>query len=321
MLSNFLTQMYCDDAKMKKTISVLLCVILLFGLSSCGKKKIEPSDAPKVSLTTNAIEDDNTISADYSYDVTSYDVTSSSAKPNEKVKITIPEGYTLLRLSWLLEDKGLCTSDEFMETAQTAKEWLSLSEYPFLSGAFNTQNVCFYLEGYIFPLTYEIPKGTDAKNIIKIFLNGTKARFTNDFLTKVNNSGYSLHEILTIASIIEKEAKTNEQRPLISSVINNRIKSGMKIQCDPTVNYCTGVIGVYYPEKLDEYKMYYNTYRCSGLMPGPICNPGIASIEAAISPAATDYYYFIIESEAPYNSYFSKTYEEHNAKWNELQNS
>ena len=229
----------------------------------------------------------------------------------KKTKFTIPEGYTLLKISWELEENGLCTSEEFIKIAQTYDEWVDLKKYPFLEGLKSRENICFYLEGYIFPLTYEIPEGATAKEILLLFLDGTKKTFNDEFMTKVEKSGYSLHEILTLSSIIEKEAKLDEQRYMISSVLHNRLDVGMKLECDPTVKYCTGVIEQAYPDKIDHFKYYYNTYRCDGLMAGPICNPGIKSIDAALNPAESDYLYFIIGMVEPYVEKYSMTLEEH----------
>lgn len=231
------------------------------------------------------------------------------------VTVTIPEGYTLVRIAWLLEDKGLCVADDFIEACQSYTEWLDLTQYPFLNDLQSTENVCIYLEGYFFPLTYEIPETATVQEIIKMFLNGTKKIFDETFMLTVNESGYSLHEILTIASIIEKEAKLDEQRPMISSVIHNRIEIGMKIQCDPTLKYCDGVIKLVYPEKYDYYSGFYNTYVCKDLMAGPICNPGMTSIDAALSPEKTEYLYFIVGTVPPYEAKYSLTFKEHNDFW------
>lgn len=309
---------------MKKFISVLLCIALLAGVSSCGKKEYTKTD-PTTNTNTkeeNSVNKDNSIKEENSStddNTTSSEAVSTSSEGTTKkdvttVKVTIPEGYTLLRLSWLLEDKGLCTSDEFVEAAQTANKWLDISQYPFLEGAFTAKNVCFYLEGYIFPLTYEIPKGADAKEILKTFLNGTKARFNSNLLARVKNSGYTLHQILTIASIIEKEANKDEQRPMIASVLYNRLKAKMPFQCDVCIKYCEGVIKIAYPNKFPTIKEYYNS-KNPGMIAGPICNPGMASINAALSPAQTDYLYFLIGSVPPYEAHYFKTYEEHDAYW------
>ena len=261
----------------KRVISLLLVLSIIFTFASCVSEK-------EVEETTTQ---------------------------TPTIKVTIPEGYTLLRISWLLEEKGLCTSDEFINLAQTYDQWIDFNEYPFLEDLKNQENVCFYLEGYIFPLTYDVPEDATAKDILLMFLNGTKKIFNEEFMKTVEESGYSLHEILTLSSIIEKEAKLDEQRPMISSVIHNRIKIGMKIQCDPTHKYCDGVIAVKYPEKAEEFAKYYDTYVCPGLMAGPICNPGMESIEAALNPAETEYYYFIVGTVEPYVAKYSKTFAEH----------
>lgn len=302
---------------MKKILSVFLCIAVLLGLASCGKGKNETENTidSNMNSTENSAVSQNNPSENTS-NSTEGNNSGVSATQNqvEKVKVTIPEGYTLLRISWLLEEKGLCKSDDFVNAAQTAKEWLDLTEYPFLKDAFNAKNVCFYLEGYIFPLTYEIPKGTDVKSIIKMFLNGAKARFNSDFMARVQNSGYTVHEILTIASIVEKEACTDEQRPMVASVLYNRLKVKMPFQCDVCINYCEGVIKIAYPDKFPTIKEYYNS-KNAGMLAGPICNPGMKSINAALSPAKTDYLYFIIGTVPPYEAHYSKTYEEHDAFW------
>ncbi len=243
------------------------------------------------------------------------ETTTESTTSVPTVKVTIPEGYTLLRISWLLEEKGLCDSDEFINLAQTYDQWIDFTKYPFLSDLKNQENLCFALEGYIFPLTYEVPETATAKDILIMFLDGTKYMFNEEFQKKVVDSGFTLHEILTLASIIEKEAALSEQRPMISSVIHNRIEEGMRIQCDPTVKYCDNVIKVQYPEKYKYFTEYYSTYECNGLMAGPICNPGMESIEAALSPAETDYLYFIIGTVEPYEAKYSYTFKEHDAFW------
>ena len=270
----------------KRIISIFLVITIIFTLSSCGGVREEPTTEP--TETTTQVP---------------------------TVTVTIPEGYTLVRIAWLLEDKGLCVADDFIEACQTYTQWLDLTGYPFLNDLQSAENVCIYLEGYFFPLTYEIPETATVQDIIKMFLNGTKKVFDDTLMLMVEESGYSLHEILTIASIIEKEAKLDEQRSMISSVIHNRMSIGMKIQCDPTVKYCDGVIKLIYPEKYDYYSNFYSTYVCQGLMAGPICNPGMASIDAALSPEETEYLYFIVGTVPPYEAKYSLTFKEHNAFW------
>ncbi len=286
----------------KRIIAILLVSTLVFILSACSDKEdYRESESSTESTTEYKYKDDVSVT--------------ENTTQVPKIKVTIPEGYTLVRISWLLEEKGLCTSEEFLNVAQSYTEWLDVTEYPFLSDLQNSENVCFYLEGYIFPLTYEIPENATPQEIIKMFLNGSKQVFNETFLLEVKNSGFNLHEILTMASLIEKEALLPEHRGMISSVLHNRLQAGMQFQCDPTVKYCTGVIQYIYPDKIDHFKYYYNTYRCKGLMAGPICSPGIKSIQAAMYPENTEYLYFIIGTVEPYEAKYSKTFEEHNAFW------
>ena len=284
----------------KRLVSLLLVFVLVFTYASCN------TDENIESTTESTTESTAESSTEFTTETTTQVPT---------VKVTIPEGYTLVRISWLLEEKGLCTSEDFIDACQSYKEWLDLTQYPFLNNLQNAENVCFYLEGYFFPLTYDIPENATVQEIIKMFLNGTKQVFNDTFMMNVQNSGFNLHEILTLASLIEKEALLPEQREMISSVLHNRLKAGMMFQCDPTVKYCTGVIELIYPEKIDHFKYHYNTYRCKGLMAGPICNPGVDSINAAINPADTEYLYFIIGTVPPYEAKYSKTYDEHQKFW------
>ncbi len=284
----------------KRFVSLLLVFALVISFASCNtEENIENT----TEFTTESTTESTT------------EITTETTTQVPTVKVTIPEGYTLVRISWLLEEKGLCTSKDFIDACQNYKNWLDLTAYPFLNDLQSAENVCFYLEGYFFPLTYDIPENATVQDIIKMFLNGTKQVFNDTFMLSVQNSGFNLHQILTLASLIEKEAFLPEQRPMISSVLHNRLKAGMMFQCDPTVKYCTGVIQLIYPEKIDHFKYYYNTYRCKGLMAGPICNPGMASIKAAINPADTDYLYFIIGTVEPYEAKYSKTFDEHQKFW------
>ena len=276
----------------KRIIALLLVFALVFTFAACNIEK----DTETTTETTTQ-------------------TTTETTTQVPTVKVTIPEGYTLVRISWLLEEKGLCTSKDFIDACQNYKDWLDLTAYPFLNDLQSAENVCFQLEGYFFPLTYDIPETASVQDIIKMFLNGSKQIFNDALMMNVQNSGFNLHQILTMASLIEKEAFLDEHRPMISSVLHNRLNVGMMFQCDPTIKYCTGVIELVYPEKIDHFKYYYNTYRCKGLMAGPICSPGMDSINAAINPAETDYLYFIIGTVEPYEAKYSVTFDEHQKFW------
>lgn len=291
-----------------KITSLILVLVLSFSFASCGKTDEDKTDA---TITTqadvSAYDPDSTTTVENTDDIATHgnsDVTESNA-----VSVTIPEGYTLLKLSWLLEEKGICSSNDFIAESQK----YDLNSNPVLLDLSKAQNVCFRLEGYLFPATYTFKKGSAPKVVIDKLVSTFASKFNSTLRQRAAAIGKTVHEVLTVASIIEKEAFTEEQRGLISSTLYNRLSKKMKLQCDVTTKYCTGVIQEKYPEKIEEYKHYYNTYRCEGLPAGPICNPGMASINAALNPPNTDYLYFVINTKPPYEHAFAATYEEHQA--------
>ncbi len=276
----------------KKVLSVFLIFIFVFLLASCGSNSDSSSESnifsPDGSAQTQAVEE-------------------SSESDGKYAKVTVPEGYTLLKTAWLLEENGVCSTDDFLNAVSN----YDTSKYSILSSIHDRDKICFLLEGYLFPATYTFEKNSDPTEVIDKMVATEEKKFTDEMKQRATELGYSVHDILTIASIIEKEAFTDEQRTLVSSTIHNRLKKGMRLEYDVTVKYCTGVIELQYPDKIDYYKYYYNGNRCDGLIAGPICNPGTASINAALYPADTDYLFFVIDTNPPYNSAFTNSYDEH----------
>ena len=272
----------------KKIISIIMIITALFSLSCCGKENM------------NMTED--------SGEATTKPTTQTAETTDlNSVKLTFPEGYTLLKMAWSLEENGVCSTDDFL----AAVDSYDTASRAVLSSIKDKDKICFLLEGYLFPATYTFAKNSEPSAVIDKMLDAFEKNFNQEMKARAAELGLSVHEILTIASIIEKEAKTAEQRTLVSSTIHNRLKKGMRLEYDVTVKYCTGVIQVQYPEKIDYYKYYYNGNRVDGIIAGPICNPGIESINAALYPDDTDYLFFVIDTEPPYNSAFAVTYDEH----------
>ncbi|MBA7498326.1 Endolytic murein transglycosylase [subsurface metagenome] len=204
-------------------------------------------------------------------------------------KITIPEGYTCTQITELLDKKEIVEKEAFLKLVKDGEKTS---------------------EGYLFPDTYEVPKKYGAEKMVKTMLsNFNQIAIENKFIEKAEEIGFSLNEIIILASIIEKEAKFSEEKSKVSSVFYNRLEIGMKLQSCATIQYILETP----KEILDENDLKidspYNTYLYRGLPPGPICNPGLDSIIAALEPEEADYLYFVLGENGRH--IFSKTYQEH----------
>jgi len=213
-------------------------------------------------------------------------------------KITIPEGYTLSQIGELLERNDIVSHEQFLKAASSPE---ILSEYQ-IEGP--------NLEGYLFPDTYNLSKDADPTVVVRLFLHRFGEIFTPGMARRGSEMGLSKREIITIASIVEKETSDPSEQPLVSAVICNRLKKKIPLQSDPTVIYgIPNFDGNLTRRDLRRYGPY-NTYLIRGLPPGPICNPGIGSITAALSPAPVDYLYFVSKNDGTHH--FSSTLKEHN---------
>ena len=221
------------------------------------------------------------------------------------LKIVVPEGYTLARIGMMLEENGICSAAEFTESAQNN----DFSAYPLIAQQVPSPNRCFSLEGYLFPDTYEIYRSETPLQIIRRMLEQTERQISDTLREQIAISGYTTDEIITIASIIEKEAFGDDVMPLISSVIHNRLNIGMRLQCDVTITYVMGAIQPFIYGDKARFNDYYNTYTCPALPAGAICNPGLTAIQAALNPTQTDYYYFVTNEAKEY--LFAESWEKH----------
>lgn len=212
------------------------------------------------------------------------------------VKVTIPEGYSIAQTVTRLVNQGVCISSEAVYQAMANVDF---SQYSMFDGRTVDETVCFPLEGYLYPDTYEFYKNMEPKDVIAKLLKNSNTKLSA-YETEASEHGYSLDEILKIASIIEKETGLAAEMPKISSVLHARILKGMKIQCDATIFYVERYIKPYITGDVDRYNAYYNTYKCKGLPAGPICNPGKKAIEAALNPSTETYLYFATDDAGTY---------------------
>lgn len=225
------------------------------------------------------------------------------------VKFTVPEGYSVEDIAGKLEKEGICSYSEFIEAAK---------EYNLPSFIKGNAEKRYSLEGYLYPDTYSINKNEHPEKIIEIMVN----RFKEVWNEALENSNLKVNEddmdrIITVASMIEKESRVDEERPLISSVIYNRIEKGMKLQIDATVIYALGNHVETVLNSHLETESPYNTYRIDGLPIGPIANPGLPSILAALNPEKTDYLFYVLENDNLHH-YFTNDDVDFMNKLNEL---
>ena len=214
-------------------------------------------------------------------------------------EFTVPEGYSLFEIGALLEQKGFARAADLIAAAGRADLVADLSQ--------NARN----LEGFLFPDTYRLARGTTADEIARLMVR--RFREVHAALQPLlSQSPLNLRQVVTLASLIEKETSVDAERELISAVFQNRLKKGMLLQCDPTVIYAAQLKGNYrgtiFQSDLESNSPY-NTYRHPGLPPGPIANPGKRSLEAALSPAQSDYLYFVADNRGGH--VFSRTLAEH----------
>ncbi|KAJ52824.1 UPF0755 protein [Clostridium tetanomorphum] len=218
------------------------------------------------------------------------------------VKVTIPEGYDIDKIAIILQKNGIISKEEFLQSCR---------QYPkpkYIKSIHKSiHNRKYVLEGYLFPDTYEFIKGMKGKDIINVMYNRFN-RGINELRSKYNIDDNDLDSIITLASMVEREAERDEERGKVASVFYNRINKNMKMESCATVLYALGKHKdkLYYRDL--EVNSPYNTYIVKGFPPGPICSPGLPSIEAAIKPDKTDYLYFVSYNNGTH--FFTNNYNE-----------
>lgn len=224
--------------------------------------------------------------------------------------LTIPEGLTRRETAVHLRDEMSLDAEDFLQESSNARLISTLDES------------AFDLEGYLFPETYHFPKGTTAEHIVQSMVAQFKGVFTDVWRARAEEIGMTIREVVILASLIERETSLPSERPLVSAVFHNRLKRGMKLDCDPTIIYVLKNEGTFQDRlrakdlRLDSP---YNTYLNPGLPPGPIANPGREALHAALYPADVDYLYFVSKNDGSHH--FSSSFKEHQNAVNKYQRS
>ena len=212
--------------------------------------------------------------------------------------VTIPEGYNIVQIADILDQKGLADKEEILRLSQDRTFIASMDVK------------ASTLEGYLFPDTYRFARYTPPESIVRTFVSRFHEMVTPEIYAQAKSMGMTLQEVLTLASVIEKETGLAKERALVSGVFHNRLRRNIPLQSDPTVIYALEYFDGNIRKADLSVNSPYNTYKVRGLPPGPIANPGLAAIQAALYPTPSDFVYFVSRNDGSHK--FSVTLAEHN---------
>ena len=225
----------------------------------------------------------------------------------ESIRVTIPEGYTVGDIAIVLEKNQIMKAKDFLAEAKT------YVPYPYMKG---TKPATYPVEGFLFPSTYEIPVGATPRDVIQMMADEMNRYLTPAVKKQIQAQHMSIHDFVTLASIVERESLFDADRPTIAGVFKKRLAHGIPLQSDATISYVLGYAKENVTIGDTQLQSPYNTYVSKGLPPGPISNPGKKSLDAVLYSENTDYLYFVADKEG--HNHFSKTYEEHLAEVNKI---
>ena len=225
----------------------------------------------------------------------------------ESIRVTIPEGYTVGDIAIVLEKNQIMKAKDFLAEAKT------YVPYPYMKG---TKPATYPVEGFLFPSTYEIPVGATPRDVIQMMADEMNRYLTPAVKKQIQAQHMSIHDFVTLASIVERESLFDADRPTIAGVFKKRLAHGIPLQSDATISYVLGYAKEDVTIGDTQLQSPYNTYVSKGLPPGPIANPGKKSLDAVLYSENTDYLYFVADKEG--HNHFSKTYEEHLAAVNKI---
>lgn len=218
----------------------------------------------------------------------------------ESIRVTIPEGYTVGDIAIVLEKNQIMKAKDFLAEAKT------FVPYPYMKG---TRPATYPVEGFLFPSTYEIPVGATPREVIQMMADEMNRYLTPAVKKQIQAQHMSIHDFVTLASIVERESLFDADRPTIAGVFKKRLAHGIPLQSDATISYVLGYAKEDVTIGDTQLQSPYNTYVSKGLPPGPIANPGKKALDAVLHSEDTEYLYFVADKDG--HNHFSKTYEEH----------
>lgn len=229
---------------------------------------------------------------------------------HRSVSVCIPEGYNVFDIADAMQENGVCGRDDFLQACRYKADY----DYDFLSLITESETQAYQLEGYLFPATYDLAENTDAKDVVCTMLETFDGKLQDGWKQFCEENNITLTQLITLASVVEKETLGSGVAENIASVFFNRLNSGQKLQSDVTIDYGNELRENGFD---DDIVTSYNTYKCDGLPSGPICNPGVANIEAVVNHTDTDYYYFFSYNNGA-DFYFTDNYGDFQQQWSVL---
>ncbi|AIQ57227.1 aminodeoxychorismate lyase [Paenibacillus borealis] len=244
-----------------------------------------------------------------SYDTLISRMNEGDVVKEETVVFTIPEGYTAVQVADKLAEAWGQKAEVFLQLIDSGAGLEAVGTL----GIPENKELRHRLEGYLFPETYELAKDSTPQQVIEAMLEQLVKKLDTipEWKAKLANRGLTLHELMTVASLVEREVVVNEERPLVAGIIYNRLDKGQKLEIDATVQYLLDKQKERLYEKDLKVESPYNTYKQEGLPPGPISSPGLASIEAAMTPEISEYFFYVTKKDGSQGHLFAKTYKEH----------
>lgn len=229
---------------------------------------------------------------------------------HKSVSVCIPEGYNVFDIATALEENGICSGNDFLEACRSKDDY----DYSFISEIPESDTIAYELEGFLFPATYDFEENMDAGEVVDEMLAAFADRITDSWRSYCSENDITLYELVTLASVVEKETLGEGVAQNIASVFINRLNSSHKLQSDVTIDYGNALRANGFD---DSVVTSYNTYKCSALPSGPICNPGVANIDAVVNHTDTDYFYFFSYNNGA-DFYFTDDYSDFSKNWEKL---
>ena len=224
----------------------------------------------------------------------------------DSIIFTIPEGHNVKQIAEKLAEEGIVDQDEFLRLVEEGD-----FDNNFIDQIPEDNNLEYKLEGHLFPKTYEIKKGASEREIIEIMLNQFSKEWSPEWDKIIKEKEITMHQLITLASLVEREVIVEKERAIVAGVLFNRLNNNWPLQIDATIQYILGKQKERLLYEDLEVKHPYNTYLNIGLPPGPIANPGIASIEAVLNPEEHNYFFYVTKKDNSGEHFFAKTYSEH----------